>query len=418
MTKPYIKLLYLMALSMLICTISETIARALPKQRKPLLNLFQISLQHSDERSIEREIYPNEPVEIDNLAVRNVSIVPHQKFSAKSVIGQGGGQEEDWIENLEFTIKNKSDKLITYLSISIGFPRPGNPDTSVGTFYNFALGVDLRASGEAATFVEPFSLAAGGSHTIRLSAKDLKEIKSRLAMSKTSLAEMNWAIIRIPSVGFEDGSQWQLGNFLVPDKMQPSDKKTVERVRYEKEPYEITNLTVKNVKIAPLERLVSNGFTKARRESYEFSAKAVAKSSGGQEEEWLENLQLTLKNKSDKQITHLGLSIQFPETEVNGPMMVYNQLSLGIHPKATAERVKQSSPLALEPGDKVNFILSAQQLKLIKDFLALRKFQLAGLNKAVLNVETVILEDGIMWSAGHYYKPNSSVLGGYERIDQ
>jgi hypothetical protein len=418
MTKPYIRLLYLIIVLMLICTIEVRVAPALPKHRVILLNLCQASLHRSDEKVIERDPSPNEPVEIDNLAVKNVKIALHQKFSAKSVAEQGGGQEEDWLENLEFIIKNKSDKRIIYLSISLGFTRLGNTDTSVGTFYNFALGVDLRASGDAATYVEPFSLAAGGSHTVRLSGKDLKEIKSRLAMSKSSLAEVNRVILRIPTVGYEDGVQWQLGNYLIPEKVRRSDKKVVEKMGYDNEPYEIGNLSVKNITITSRERLVSNGFMKVRRDSYEFSAKSAAKSSGEQEEEWLEELQLTLKNKSDKQITYIGLSIQFPETEVNGPMMVYNQLGLGIHPKASAERVKQSTPLVLVPGDTVTFTLSAQQLKLIKDFLALRKFQLAGLNKVAINIETVIHEDGIMWSAGHYYKPNSSAPGGYERIDQ
>jgi hypothetical protein len=418
MTKPYIRLLYLIIVLMLICTIEVRVAPALPKHRVILLNLTQASLQQSDEKVIERDLYPNEPVEIDNLAVKNVKIALHQKFSAKSVAEQGGGQEEDWLENLEFTIKNKSDKRVTYLSISLRFPLFGNPDTSVGMFYHFVFGIDLRASGQAATYAEPFSLDAGASHTVRLSDKGLKEIKGRLAMSKNPLADVNTVFLRISIVGYEDGLQWQLGKYLLPEKQQPSDKKVIEKAGYNNEPYEIGDLSVKGVKITSREALVSNGFTKARRDSYEFSAESVAKNGGGQEEDWLENLEFTIKNKSYKQITYIGLSIQFPETEVNGPIMVYNSLGLGIPPKASAEQVKQSTPLALAFGDTATFTLSAQQLKLIKEFLALRKFQLAGLNKAAINIETVILEDGIMWSVGHYYKPNSSAPGGYERIDQ
>ena len=90
---------------------------------------------------------------------------------------------------------------------------------------------------------------------------------------------------------------------------------------------------------------------------------------------------------------------------------------IGIHPKGLTERIRQSTPLALAPGDTVAFNLSSQQLKLMKDFLALKKFQLAGLNKAVIRIEITIFEDGIMWSAGHYYRPSSSAPGGYTRID-
>jgi hypothetical protein len=161
---------------------------------------------------------------------------------------------------------------------------------------------------------------------------------------------------------------------------------------------------------------VPNGFTKVPRDSYEFSAESVAKDGGGQAEDWLENLEFTIKNKSDKQITYIGISIQFPETEVNGPIMIHNS-HIGIHPKGPAEPVRQSTPLAIAPGDTVGFNLSSQQLTLMKDFLALKKFQLSGLNKAVIRIETVIFEDGIMWSAGHYFRPSSSAPGGYTRID-
>lgn len=386
------------------------------RQRVAFFNLSQTSLQQSDERVIERDSYDNEPVEIDNLRVKNTRIALNHKFSAKSVTEQAGGQEDDWLENFEFTVKNKSEKRVTYLSISLRFPHSESSDKSVGMFYHFVFGVDLRASGQAATYAEPFSLDASASHTVRLSDNGLKEIKKLLAISNKSLADVNRVFLRVAIVGYEDGTQWQMGEYVVPEKQRQSDKKVVEKARYDNEPFEIVDLGVKNVKITSRERIVPNGFTKVPRDSYEFSAESVAKDGVGQAEDWLENLEFTIKNKSDKQITYIGLSIQFPETEVNGPIMVHNS-HIGIHPKGLTERTTQSTPLALVPGDTVVFNLSSQQLKLMKDFLALKKFQLAGLNKAVIRMETMIFEDGIMWSAGHYYRPSSSAPGGYTRID-
>src|SRR5215510_1706710 len=101
-----------------------------------------------------------------------------------------------------------------------------------------------------------------------------------------------------------------------------------------------------------------------------------------------------------------------------GPTMVATLLNLGIHPKAPAEWANRSAPLALLPGDTATFTLSAQELTSIKKFLASRKFQLAGLNKAVIRMETVIFEDGIQWSGGNFSKPSKSAPGAYERIDQ
>jgi hypothetical protein len=43
--------------------------------------------------------------------------------------------------------------------------------------------------------------------------------------------------------------------------------------------------------------------------------------------------------------------------------------------------------LALEPGGAVTIRLSSEHLKSTKDFLALRKFQLADLNRAVISID-------------------------------
>ena len=383
-----------------------------------LLNyLSQVSQYHSDEKVIEREQYPGEPVEIENLAVKNVKVALHQKFSAKSLAEQGGGLEDDWLENLEFTIRNTSDKRITYLAISLGFPRPGNTDTSVGTFYHFVFGIDLRASGEPATLVEPFSLSAGGSYAVRVSEKDLKEIKNRLMMSKTPLADVNKIILRVPAVGYEDGVQWQLGQYSIPEKQARLDKKVIERVGYDIEPYEIGDLSVKNVRITSRERLVTNGFNKVLRDSYEFSSKAIAHGGIGQEGDWLERLEFTCKNRSAKRVIYIGLDLGFPETEVIGPQMIY-RISKGEFPQSNKTMLRPTEPLLLEAGEVTTLTLSAQQLKALKDFLGLRKFQLADLNKAVLGMTSIFYEDGTKWSQGNYYKPNADKPGGYEKLVQ
>gem|GEM_PF-2585882 len=412
MSKPLVRLIYLAVVLMLI----YTIAPALPRKRAAFLNLLQESLRRSDEKVIEKDPYDNEPVEIENLSVKNIKIALHQKFSAKTLAEQGGGVEEDWLENLEFAVRNKSDKRVTYLGISLRFPRIGNPDRSVGMFHHFAFGVDLRASGQAATYAEPFSLDPGAAHSIRLSEKGLKEIKSLVSFSKNSLADFNTVYLRISVVGYEDGLQWMAGKYSVPEKHKRSDNKVIEKAWQDKAPYEISDLSVKNVKITSRERLVDSGFTKVRKDSYEFSAESIAKNGGGLEEDWLENLEFTIKNKSDKQITYIGLSILFPETKINGPMMVSNLLQLGINPKISAEHRKQSTPFVLATGDKITFRLSAQRLKQINDFLHNRKFQLAELNKAEISVVLLAFEDGIIWSAGRYLRPSSSAPGGYERI--
>ena len=181
-----------------------------------------------------------------------------------------------------------------------------------------------------------------------------------------------------------------------------SDEKLIERKVLPREPLEVSDLRVKKVKVVP---------------SQKFSAMSLSEKAGGPIEDWLENLEFSLKNTTDRKITYILLEIQFPETEVNGPMMV-NHLRIGIPPKASGEQSKYYEPLDLNPENKFTYTLPARELKLMKEFLALRKFHLEDLNKAIIKIAYVIFYDGIMWFNGDYYRPNPNVQGGYERIDQ
>ena len=415
--REYRHLLLQTTLLTVICGLGVGSATAWPKHKPRPASQSETSPQRSDEKVVENEEYPGEPVEVESIAIKNVKVALNQKFSARALAKHGGGPEEDWLENLEVTIKNKSDKRITYLSISLGFPFAGSTNTSAGTFYGLTFGIDLRASGEAATYIEPFSLGAGESYTVRFSDKGLKEIKSRLAMVKSQLADMNRMILRIPTIGYEDGVQWQLGKYSVPEKQQQSERKAIEKAGYDIEPYEISDLSVNNVKITPRERLVSNGFMKVRRESYEFSVKAKALSSGGPEGEWLEGLEFSFTNRSTKRVTCIGLELGFPETEVNGPQMVY-RFSRGNSWESAKDPSRLVEPLALESGEVVTLRLSDKHLKALTNFLALRKVHLAGLNRAVMKVIDIRYEDETRWSGGAYYRPNPDKPGAYYRIVQ
>jgi len=74
--------------------------------------------------------------------------------------------------------------------------------------------------------------------------------------------------------------------------------------------------------------------------------------------------------------------------------------------------------LALEPGGAVTIRLSSEHLKSTKDFLALRKFQRADLNRAVISIDAVGFADGMKWSAGQYNKLKPGAPKKFERVDQ
>ncbi len=184
--------------------------------------------------------------------------------------------------------------------------------------------------------------------------------------------------------------------------LQQSDEKVIEKQDFPNEPFEFSDLSVRNINIVPHQK---------------FSAKLMAENNSGEVEDWLENLKFVIKNRFDKRITYIYIELDFPETEISGPMMVYNNLSIGIHPKASGNSLKYDKPLALEPGGKITFALSAQRLKLIQDFLALRSFHLAELNKAIIRISYIFFDDGTKWSQGDYYKPAPGAPGDYQRIN-
>jgi len=202
--------------------------------------------------------------------------------------------------------------------------------------------------------------------------------------------------------GFVTGNTRRFSAGASRPLVQHSDQKTIERYERPGEPFEFDNLSVRKAKIALSQR---------------FSAKSFAERSGGNEGDWLEDLEFTLRNTSSRQITFILLQLQFPETEVDGPLMAFNQ-RIGVHPKASVEPAKNYKPLNLQPGDTVTFSLSARELNLLKEFISYRKFDLADLNKLVVRIVTVAFSDGTKWEQDYYYRPNPTAPGGYERVNQ
>jgi hypothetical protein len=188
-----------------------------------------------------------------------------------------------------------------------------------------------------------------------------------------------------------------------PALLRQSDDKIIEINERPDELLEFSNLRVKNVKVAPGQR---------------FSAQSIAANSNGQAEDWLENLEFRLENRSDKQIIYILFELQFPDTEINGPLMVYGDWGIGIPPRQSGNSVRSNGQsLALNPGATTTVALSDQTLQRIKQFIGLRNFQLTNIQKVVVKILYVLFDDGLKWSTGRYYKLNPSLPGGYERIN-
>jgi hypothetical protein len=186
-----------------------------------------------------------------------------------------------------------------------------------------------------------------------------------------------------------------------PPPPQRSDEKVIERKRFAREPFQFGELSVGKVKIAP---------------NAKFSARSLAETSGGQVDDWIENLSFTIKNISTKRMIYINVELDFPETGVGRPLMVFNQLALGIPPQTPAESRSKFEPLALEPDDKITFSFSPDRLRIAKQFLASNHFQLGDLNRMNVRIDDIVFDDGMRWAQGYDYRPNPSVPTGYEQV--
>lgn len=182
-----------------------------------------------------------------------------------------------------------------------------------------------------------------------------------------------------------------------------SQEKVITRKEDTNEPFELSNLSVKNVEIGLHQK---------------FDAFSLVENGGGQAEDWLENLKFTIKNKSGKQMTYINLDLVFPETEIIGGRILYD-INLGLPPKAILGNTKMDgTPLTINPNDVFIFTLSDRQLKVIKQGLSLKGFQLANLTKVIIVIDYIIFDDGMKWQQGLWYKQNPDGSNKYLRVDQ
>src|SRR5215469_6309049 len=90
----------------LVCVLSTVVGVALRRSSGRAGNAGRfLSVPQSDEKVIERQEFPSEPFDIGDLSVKEVNILPGQKFNVRTV-----AESEEWLDNLKFTIKNKWDK--------------------------------------------------------------------------------------------------------------------------------------------------------------------------------------------------------------------------------------------------------------------------------------------------------------------
>jgi hypothetical protein len=204
----------------IVCVLSATVGIALRRSSGSVGNTGRRTVvPQSDEKVIERQAYSKEPFKVSDLRVKKATIWPGQKFSSLALSDNGGGKVEDWLENLSFTIKNTSDKQITYIDYILEFTETGIGRPMMQ--YVLDKGVRPTASEDVRKFVTPLALNPGDSFTFELSAGRLQMIQKFLEQGGYLLANLNKVNIRIDTVFFADGMKWSHGDLY---KLAPGEQ--------------------------------------------------------------------------------------------------------------------------------------------------------------------------------------------------
>src|SRR5262245_36693246 len=103
---------------LLFCASSSVIGLGLRNNIASVSKPHQPStIPQSIEKVIVRREHLNEPFEISGLGVQNINILPGQKFDISALPVQ-----DNWLNNLQFTFRNKTDSQITRITYALIFP--------------------------------------------------------------------------------------------------------------------------------------------------------------------------------------------------------------------------------------------------------------------------------------------------------
>jgi hypothetical protein len=113
------------------------------------------------------------------------------------------------------------------------------------------------------------------------------------------------------------------------------------------------------------------------------------------DDDWLKGATLKLKNISGKEIVHVQLDFEFPETELNGAVMAY-QMMLGRRPGSANT---SGVALSLAPGEKMTIAVDEEVYAKLAALVSHRQ-AIQNINKVKVRVAFVAFADGTGYGTG------------------
>ncbi|HEY9405555.1 MAG TPA: hypothetical protein VIQ24_23095 [Pyrinomonadaceae bacterium] len=169
---------------------------------------------------------------------------------------------------------------------------------------------------------------------------------------------------------------------------EKASDKVIKYSPYSNQPIEITDVTVKG-------------------KSTKLNAKIDENA-----DDWLSDLSITVKNVSDKTITHITLNLEFPETKETGNPMFF-PLRFGQNPQVP---ISVGQPEALPANQITTLYISGQTLTKLKSFIEKRQ-PLNSLKKVSIHPGTVYFEDKSLWTGGSFFRIDPNDPSKYIRVE-
>ena len=117
------------------------------------------------------------------------------------------------------------------------------------------------------------------------------------------------------------------------------------------------------------------------------------------DDDWLNGTTFKIKNYSGREIVHLELHLNFPETKALGNEMSF-PIYLGRRPGVEDQR---ADPVAIAPDEEVSITLDENTYAQLKRFLEYRQ-PISKINQVTVLPYLVVFADGIAWGQGEYYR--------------
>ena len=169
-----------------------------------------VSFNQAEQKVVEYHPMPNQPVELVSVSAAGKEI----KFNESFV------DDVEWMKNLKFTLKNRSDKPVVYVELYLDFPET----RATGNLMMFPLKFG-KSKRSRMPLEDPEELLLPGSEaTLQFSPNKYSRLKEFLEKRHAISMGLHKITIQVADVEFADATYWFGGSWF---RIDPNTKKSV-----------------------------------------------------------------------------------------------------------------------------------------------------------------------------------------------